>query len=121
METCYDVLWGEDLEEFAKSLGMEHPDYERLQFYVSHVRSYPVDDTIEYAKKNLAKWIEDEQECYYGTFESTAHFVKHFLRYYDTEARIPDYVKVDYDETWNHHFYGWVFEEPYGYVWADIF
>lgn len=121
METTYDVLWGEDLKNLAESMGLQHPDYERLQFYVSHVRCYPVDESEEYARKNLAKWIADEQECYYGTFESTAAFVSHYLQYFDTWARIPDYVKVDYDATWDDYFYGWVFEEPYGYVWADIF
>ena len=58
-----DVIWTEDLEAIAEELGLEHDNWDRLQSYVSLVRTYPLPygDTHEYIRANIEKWIQWEE------------------------------------------------------------
>ena len=117
--TIVDVAWEEDLERIAEEQGLEHPDYERLQDYVSIVRRYPIVDGEQEVRDNLWKWIRDEQECFYGYHDSEEEFAEFFLDNYETEAEIPMYVVIDYTATWKKLSNTFYFSS--GYVWADIY
>ena len=116
--TITDVVWEEDLKQIAKEQGLEHPDYERLQDYVSIVRQYPITDSEQEVREKLAKWIEDEQECFYGYYESEEEFVVAYLLNYETRE-IPSYIAIDLSATWNNLSDTFYFSNTY--VWADIF
>lgn len=116
--TIYDP---KQLESLAEELGLEHPDYERLEIYISLVRSYPLADKgDDYYRDNLAKWISDEQESYYGEYESPADFAREFYENYWTEGRLPDWLVVDWEATWSHNLRH-DFTEDRGHYWADIY
>lgn len=122
-----DVIWEEDLERVAEELGLEHENWGRLQSYVSLVRSYPADDSdpSEYIRENLEKWIQDEQEAFYGEHESHAEFARFYFENYDTESTIQPYLVIDWDKTWDsnlrHDFHFEYIADNLGYVWADIY
>ena len=112
----------EQLEEYAEQLGLEHPDYERLEEYVRLVSSLTTTDNEEdYITQNLAKWVEDEQECWYGSHASVAEFAQFYYENYDTENRIPSWIVVNWEESWyanlRHEFY----YGDNGDVWAEIY
>lgn len=122
-----DVIWAEDLTKVAEELELEHEDFDRLQYYVSLVRSYPMGDgdNTDYIRENLAKWIDNEQESYYGTHESPADFAQFYFENYDTESTVKSYLVVDWEATWDRNLcYDFHFEytaENAGYVWAEIY
>ena len=122
-----DVIWTEDLEAVAQELGLEHENWDRLQSYVSLVRSYSMGDgdTYNYIRQNLAKWIEWETETYYGEHESPAKFAEFYFENYDTESTIQPYLEVDWQKTWDknlrHDFYFESTAENLGYVWAEVY
>lgn len=122
-----DVIWREDLERVAEELGVEHEDFDRLQSYVSLVRSYPLTegDTDSYIRDNLEKWIGWETESYYGEHESPADFAKFYFENYDTESTIQPYLEIDWDKTWDKHLrHDFHFEYTagnLGYVWAEVY
>lgn len=122
-----DVIWEEDLERVAEELGLEHENWGRLQSYVSLVRSYPITDgdTDSYIRENLKKWIDSEQEVYYGEHESPAEFARFYFENYDTESTIQPYLVVDWEATWDrnlrHDFHFEYTADNLGYVWADIY
>ena len=115
----------EELETLAEELGLEHEDYDRLAQYIWLVGSYNTDTgeagRVERLRDNLKKWIEWENETYYGTHDSPADFARFYFENYDTESSIQPYLVVDWDKTWlnnlRHDFY---FHEQ-GYVWAEVY
>lgn len=122
-----DVIWTEDLETVAEELGLEHENWDRLQSYVSLVRSYPLaeGDTHDYIRENLEKWIEWETESFYGEHESPAGFAQFYFENYDTESTIQTYLVIDWEETWNrnlrHDFHFEYTAGNAGYVWAEVY
>lgn len=122
-----DVIWREDLEAVAEELGLEHEDFDRLESYVSLVRSYPLTegDTHDYIREHLEKWIQDEGEHYYGEHESPGAFAKFYFENYDTESSIATYLVVDWEETWDrslcHDFHFERTHDNLGYVWSEIY
>lgn len=122
-----DVIWTEDLEAVAEELGLEHENWDRLQSYVSLVRSYPLadGDTHDYIRENLEKWIANEEDTFYGEHESPAKFAEFYFENYDTESTISPYLVVDWQQTWErnlrHDFYFESIAENLGYVWAEVY
>lgn len=115
--TIYDP---EQLESLAEELGLQHPDYERLEIYISLVRSYPLADKGEdYYRDNLAKWISDEQESYYGEHDSDADFARYLIEGF-SEFACPNWVVIDYAETWRRNLRH-DYTEDRGHYWADIY
>ena len=120
-----DVIWAEDLEKVADELVLSHGDFDRLQAYVSLVRSYPMGDgdTKEYIRENLKKWIDWEEESYYGEHDTPEDFARFYYDNY-SEEQIPSWIVVDWEATWDnnlrHDFY---FESNAtgGYVWAEVY
>lgn len=115
-----DVLWPEDLELLAKDMNLEHPDYDRLSTYVSIVRTYNQEDQESYARENLAKWIMEEEECYNGAHESVEEFVRWWLSDM-AQTNIPNYVAIDYWQTWIDGFDDFHYEDGAGHVWSGIY
>ena len=120
-----DVIWAEDLEKVADELVLSHGDFDRLQAYVSLVRSYPMGDgdTKEYIRENLKKWIDWEEESYYGQHDTPADFVMYYLDNY-VEYETPGFICIDYERTWDSNLrHDFFFEENAigGYVWADVY
>jgi hypothetical protein len=124
METTIKVLTEELAEEIMEEEGLTHPDIERLVRYVWLVQSYPLASNGEdYYRENLAKWIRDEQECFYGEHESTAEFARFFYENYQ-ETTIPSGVVVDWERTWGSDLRHDFTHEDNGsgvWVWADIY
>lgn len=116
METILDT---EQLKELAEELGLEHPDYERLEVYISLVRSYPIASEPNYYRDNLAKWIENEQESYYGEYETAEEFTRDYVNNF-ADIRVPNWVVLDYAETWRANLRHDFTEDRYHY-WADIY
>lgn len=122
-----DVIFEENLETLAEELGLEHEDYERLASYVSLVRTYPIPDgdTSDYVRENLTKWIEQEQEAYFGTFNTPEDFTRDYIENY-VEYNTPNWVVIDYEQTWNSnlrhdfHFEAFGYGDS-GYVWSEIY
>lgn len=112
---------GEEIQELAEELGIEHEDFERLAEYVTLVGNYTGDDEDAILRDNLEKWAEWEQESYYGTHATPAEFAKFYAENYADWDTIPNWVAVDWQQTWEgnlrHDFY---FAEQ-GYVWAEIY
>jgi hypothetical protein len=116
---------GEELQSIAEELGLEHEDYDRLAEYVGLVGNYNTDlgeaGKLEILREKLHKWIEFENETYYGTHETPADFAKFYFENYDTESSVQPYLVIDWDRTWSanlrHDFY---FHED-GYVWAEVY
>lgn len=120
-----DVIWTEDLERIAEELGVDHPDFERLQSFVSLVRTYPCDAASpdDYIRENLEDWIAAEEESFYGEHESTAKFAEFYFENY-AEERIPNWLVVDWDATWEcnlRHDFFFESNSTGGYVWAEVY
>ena len=121
-----DVIWTADLERIAEELGLEHPDFDRLQSYVTLVRTYPMDSATpdDYIRENIEKWIEWETETYYGEHESPAKFAEFYFENY-AEERIPNWLVIDWEATWDqnlrHDFYFENTAEYLGHVWAEVY
>lgn len=115
-----EILETQELEQLAEELGLSHPDYYRLEIYISLVRSYPIKENQEnYYRENLAKWIEWEQESYFGQFDSVEEFTRHHIENY-VDLRAPNWVVIDYAETWRRNLRH-DFTEDRGFVWSDIY
>ena len=113
----------EELEAIAEELELEHEDYERLAEYVGLVGAYSVEEArLEVIRDKLAKWIEWEEETYYGTHATPADFAEFYFENYDTESTISPYLVVDWQRTWDanlrHDFY---YSDNGGYVWAEVY
>jgi hypothetical protein len=112
----------EELEPIVEELGLDVENLERLTAY-SGLMAYCDSETDkeQYLRDNLAKWADWEQETYYGQHDSTADFARYYYYNYDTEGKIPSYVAVDWERTWDsnlrHDFY---FDES-GHVWAEVY
>lgn len=121
-----DAIWAEDLERIAEELGVEHEDFERLQTYVSLVRSYPIDNESPdgYIRENIEKWIEWETETYFGEHESPAKFAEFYYSDY-SETTVPSWVVIDWDATWDrnlrHDFHFENTADYLGHVWAEVY
>lgn len=114
----------DELAPIVEELGLDVEDLERLSIYVG-LMAYTTDGESEesrlgYLRGNLAKWAEWEQETYYGQHDSPADFTRYYLENY-TELETPNWVKIDYQDTWDrnlrHDFY---FDES-GHVWAEVY
>lgn len=118
----YISLFPEQLQEKIEELGFEtrHDDYARLADYISlmWVREEDIEEALA---KHLPQWISDEDDHYYGQHDTPAEFAEYFYTNYETEYRIPPYVAVDWQATWDanlrHDFYH---SNMTGSVWADI-
>lgn len=122
-----DVIWTADLERIAEELGLDHPDFDRLQSYVTLVRTYPMDSATpdDYIRENLEKWIEWETQSYYGEHESPADFVRYYVENYCELGNTPNWLAIDYQHTWDsalrHDFHFESIAENLGYVWAEVY
>lgn len=125
METKELVFTEELAEQLLEEEGLEHPDTERLVRYVWLVQSYPLHRQSEdYYRENLAKWVSDEQEAFYGEFLTPGEFAEFFYQNYETEWRAPEWVVVDWDATWNanlRHDFTTDYNGRGFYFWADIY
>jgi hypothetical protein len=115
----------EELEVLAEELELEHEDYARLADYVGLVGNYSTNTEearLEVIRENLAKWIEWEEETYYGTHASTAKFAEFYFENYDTESTVQPYLAIDWQRTWDsalrHDFY---YSDHSGHVWAEVY
>ena len=119
------VLTEELAEQIMEDEALDHPDIERLVRYVWLVQSYPLArNGADYYRENLAKWIRDEQECFFGEHESQAEFARYYYENYETEWRCPEWVVVDWEATWNSYLRHSFTTEDNGrcvFVWADIY
>jgi len=53
---------------------------------------------------NLAKWVYNANEYLYAeNIESGAAFAEYYLDNYETEFRVPSYLVVDYEATWDNN------------------
>jgi len=111
----------EELETLAEEMNLFHPDCYRLALFISLVRAYPLaTNGAEYYRENLAKWIEQEQESYFGEYETPAHFAQEYYENYWTDGRLPNWLVVDWHATWSHNLRH-DFTEDLGHYWADIY
>ena len=112
----------EELETLAEELELEHEDYGRLAEYVALVGNYSEPGTrLEIMKDNLSKWIEWENETYYGQHNSTADFAEFYFENYDTESTISPYLVVDWQTTWDANLRHDFYYSDSGYVWAEVY
>jgi hypothetical protein len=125
MQTAIRALTEELAEEIMEEEGLAHPDIERLVRYVWLVQSYPLaSNGEEYYRENLAEWIRDEEEHYFGEHESTAEFARYYYENFETEWRSPEWVVVDWGATWETSLRHDFTAEDNGrtlWVWSDIY
>lgn len=118
------VLNIDDLDALLQDEGLEHDDSYRLLRYIWLVASWPYHTTLESYRDNLKKWIDDEQDAFYGTHESPAEFVRYYFDQFVTEP-MPNWVVIDYQATWDsalrHDFHFEETDDYSGYVWAEIY
>lgn len=119
------VIFTDELaEQLLEEKGLEVADLERFVRYVWLVQIYPpVKEWLEYYRDNLAKWVEDEEQSYYGQHENTAEFTRYYLDDC-VEHKTPDWVVIDYEATWNENLRHDFTAEDNGrgvWVWADIY
>jgi hypothetical protein len=115
---------GEELQAIAEELELEHEDYDRLAEYVGLVGNYIVDTEearLEVIKDKLAKWIDWENETYYGTHATPADFARFYFENYDTESSVQPYLAIDWQGTWDKNLRHDFYFHDYGYVWAEVY
>jgi hypothetical protein len=118
----YISLFPENLAELLDQHDLYHPEPARLAEYISLMSYSTTERTVdEIIEENIAKWVDDEQECYYGTYSSPAEFAEEYYHNYATEGRIPDWVVVDWQATWDCNLHHDFYYSSDGYVWAEIY
>jgi len=118
------VLTEELAEQIMEEEGLTHPDIYRLVRYVWLVQSFLSRNGADYYRENLAKWISDEQESFYGEHESQAEFARYYYEIFETEWRCPEWVVIDWEATWNSYLRHDFTTEDNGrtlWVWSDIY
>ena len=111
----------EELEPIVEELGLEIESLERLTSYTGLMAYCDSEtDKAQYLRDNLPKWADWEQETYYGQHDTPADFTKYYLENY-VETDFPNWVKIDYNDTWDcnlrHDFYF----DASGHVWAEVY
>lgn len=92
---------------------IEHDDLERLARFIDN--NYSIRDYIQLTDE-IDSIIRDEEDAFYGTYESEADFAENF--YTDTEHTIPDWLVVDWQATFDYSLqYDFIYES--GYVWRN--
>ena len=119
------VIMTEELaEQLLEQQGLSVEDVERFVRYVWLVQSYPLGrNGLDYYRENLAKWVENEQESYYGEHESKEAFCEFYLENY-CQHSLPNWVVIDYAKTWYANLRHDFTTEDNGrgvWVWSDIY
>jgi len=92
---------------------IEHDDLERLARFIEN--NYSISDYIQLTDE-IASIIRDEEDSFFGTYESEADFAETF--YSDTEPTIPSWVVVDWLAPFDYSLqYDFIYES--GYVWRN--
>lgn len=118
------VMTDELCEELLEELDLTHDNVERLVRYVWLVQSYPLaSNGLDYYRDNLAKWVSDEAECYFGEHENEEEFTRYYIENYVTLPS-PDWIVIDYEATWQRNLrYDFTTEDNGNgiWVWSDIY
>ena len=118
------VLDNDALDILLEDESLEHPDSYRLLRYIWLVQYYPANTNPEYYRDNLKKWVDDEQEAFYGEHESPEAFTRYYIENY-CEQPLHNWIAVDYEATWEsalrHDFHYEEIATHLGYVWAEIY
>ena len=115
----YHSFTAEELQEIAEELELEHDDYDRLATFVNIVFYYDhnAEKPETAIRERLAKHISDEHDSFWGDWADEREFVQFYLN--ETGATVPDWLVIDWDETWNRQLrHSFTFED--GHVWSDI-
>lgn len=118
------VMTDELCEELLEELDLTHDNVERLVRYIWLVQGYPLGKNgLDYYRDNLAKWVTDEGESYFGEHENEAEFTRYYIENY-CEMNLPDWVVIDYEVTWKSALRHDFTTEDNGrniWVWSDIY
>ena len=116
-------LTADEVRDKLDELGIEprHDDYERMAEYIGLVGYYSKDLPEEQSiAENMGKWLEWEDDSYYGQHASPAEFAQYYYENYH-DGSIPDWVTVDWEETFRRNLRHDFYMTDSGYVWADVY